>query len=36
MIIETEAQQRTMLRLLARSDAGRAAELPLRQGRAIA
>ena len=36
MILETEAQQRTMLRLSLEADAGERAALPLRQGRAIA
>lgn len=36
MIIDTEAQQRTMLRLSLESDPGHRRELPLRQGRAIA
>ncbi|MEP6814710.1 MAG: TetR/AcrR family transcriptional regulator [Marmoricola sp.] len=35
MIAETEAQQRTMLRLSLESDPGDRGELPLRQGRAI-
>lgn len=36
MILETEAQQRTMLRLSLEADAAERAALPLRQGRAIA
>lgn len=36
MIIETEAQQRTMLRLSLEAAEGRERSLPLRQGRAIA
>lgn len=36
MIVETEAQQRTMLRLSLERDAANRGELPLRQGRAIA
>jgi hypothetical protein len=36
MILDTEAQQRTMLRLSLEADAGERAALPLRQGRAIA
>ena len=36
MIIETEAQQRTMLRLSLEATPAERAELPLRQGRAIA
>jgi AcrR family transcriptional regulator len=35
MIVETEAQQRTMLRLSLEADADERAQLPLRQGRAI-
>ncbi|MEY2424201.1 MAG: hypothetical protein QOI95_4268 [Acidimicrobiaceae bacterium] len=35
MIVETEAQQRTMLRLSLEADAVERAQLPLRQGRAI-
>jgi hypothetical protein len=35
MIVETEAQQRTMLRLSLLADPGERAQLPLRQGRAI-
>lgn len=35
MIVETEAQQRTMLRLSLEADAATVAGLPLRQGRAI-
>ena len=35
MILETEAQQRTMLRLSLEADARERAQLPLRQGRAI-
>ena len=35
MILDTEAQQRTMLRLSLEADAGERAALPLRQGRAI-
>jgi AcrR family transcriptional regulator len=36
MILDTEAQQRTMLRLSLEADAAERSELPLRQGRAIA
>ncbi len=36
LIVETEAQQRTMLRLSLEADAAELAALPLRQGRAIA
>ncbi|MDP9074180.1 MAG: TetR/AcrR family transcriptional regulator, partial [Actinomycetota bacterium] len=36
MILDTEAQQRTMLRLSLEGDAAERHELPLRQGRAIA
>src|ERR1700736_6371354 len=36
LILDTEAQQRTMLRLSLEDDAGERAALPLRQGRAIA
>ena len=36
MILETEAQQRTMLRLSLEADASERGALPLRQGRAIA
>ena len=36
LIVTTEAQQRTMLRLSLDPDPGRRADLPLRQGRAIA
>jgi AcrR family transcriptional regulator len=36
MILDTEAQQRTMLRLSLEADAAERAALPLRQGRAIA
>jgi AcrR family transcriptional regulator len=36
MILDTEAQQRTMLRLSLEADAAERDELPLRQGRAIA
>jgi hypothetical protein len=36
MIIDTEPQQRTMLRLSLETDADERGELPLRQGRAIA
>jgi AcrR family transcriptional regulator len=36
LIVETEAQQRTMLRLSLEADPGERAALPLRQGRAIA
>jgi hypothetical protein len=36
MILDTEAQQRTMLRLSLDADAAERDELPLRQGRAIA
>jgi len=36
LIVTTEAQQRTMLRLSLDPDPGRRGELPLRQGRAIA
>src|ERR1700674_5733578 len=36
MILETEAQQRTMLRLSLETDAAERGALPLRQGRAIA
>src|ERR1700730_4597240 len=36
MILDTEAQQRTMLRLSLEADAGERDALPLRQGRAIA
>jgi AcrR family transcriptional regulator len=35
MIVDTEAQQRTMLRLSLEDDPAEVAELPLRQGRAI-
>jgi AcrR family transcriptional regulator len=35
MIVDTEAQQRTMLRLSLESDPAERAQLPLRQGRAI-
>jgi AcrR family transcriptional regulator len=35
MIVETEAQQRTMLRLSLEADADERSQLPLRQGRAI-
>jgi AcrR family transcriptional regulator len=35
MIVETEAQQRTMLRLSLEADPAERAQLPLRQGRAI-
>jgi hypothetical protein len=35
MILETEAQQRTMLRLSLEADPGERGSLPLRQGRAI-
>ncbi len=35
MIVDTEAQQRTMLRLSLEADPAERAELPLRQGRAI-
>jgi AcrR family transcriptional regulator len=35
MIVETEAQQRTMLRLSLEADEAERAQLPLRQGRAI-
>jgi AcrR family transcriptional regulator len=35
IIVDTEAQQRTMLRLSLEADAGERAGLPLRQGRAI-
>ncbi|MDX6284065.1 MAG: hypothetical protein QOH03_5136 [Kribbellaceae bacterium] len=35
LIVETEAQQRTMLRLALEADPGERAALPLRQGRAI-
>ncbi len=36
LVLETETQQRTMLRLSLDTDPARRAELPLRQGRAIA
>ncbi|MDQ6696835.1 MAG: TetR family transcriptional regulator [Actinomycetota bacterium] len=36
MVLDTEAQQRTMLRLSLEADADERAELPLRQGRAVA
>lgn len=36
MIVDTEAQQRTMLRLSLEADPAERAQLPLRQGRAIA
>lgn len=36
MILDTETQQRTMLRLSLEPDPAKRAELPLRQGRAIA
>lgn len=36
MIVDTEAQQRTMLRLSLEPDSGKPGGLPLRQGRAIA
>jgi len=35
MIVDTEAQQRTMLRLSLEDDPAEGAQLPLRQGRAI-
>jgi hypothetical protein len=35
MVVDTEAQQRTMLRLSLEEDPGERGELPLRQGRAI-
>ena len=35
MIVDTEAQQRTMLRLSLEADPAERAQLPLRQGRAI-